>query len=632
LSQHSVRIGVRVSRTFRASRVYVLLSILLALGAILYLYHAFQYFLYDDEGGYAYAAWRVSLGEVPYRDFLTPQMPGFLYWGGLVVRFFGRSFVALRLASMVAVLVAAALLFAANRELFGLPTAAVSMALFLIEPNAFHNARFFRPEALMLAFQTAGLYAFVLGEKRRRRVYTALAGALFGLSALSKLFGLLPLAGCFLYLLYAWRREARSSKQALQEGLALGAPALLVVGVAAVAFTHISPYFPTAVLGHHTMQGAGMPFGERVGKAASLYWSYAASQPVALILAVVGAWLTLRQRQALSSWPAWSAPTGLAFVVLSRDLQLRHLAYLAPALATLVAVAVVRVLQMQRPRLAHPGLWRTAALLLAVGLVVGAAYPWALKNGGEIELAEEDSGRLSALIQRLASDSQIVMSDDPGLNFLAARRSTYWAAGISGGAAQSGQIRGAQLIDEIESQDVAVVVVNTWGSAHQMVAMVDSADFLDYVSSRFVLAERYKCVCEGRVFEVYARPDVLQPGWESSQPAPVAADGALIELCLRVTPSAAASNVRWQELSTAVQWQDGAGAWHDVDAWQGPPEVEGTGEAYRAWAVGPTDLGNGPFRWLVLRSRGGEVLAVSEPFDLPSEAGAVQRIQVTISP
>ena len=64
-------------------------------------------------------------------------MPAFLYWGGLIVRLFGRSYVALRLATMLVVLLAGYLLYALNRELYGPPVALLSLALFLVEANVF---------------------------------------------------------------------------------------------------------------------------------------------------------------------------------------------------------------------------------------------------------------------------------------------------------------------------------------------------------------------------------------------------------------------------------------------------------------------------------------------------------------
>ena len=54
----------------------------------------------DDEGSYLYAAWRMSLGERPYRDFLTPQLPVFLLPGGWLMGITGASVHAARLLAV----------------------------------------------------------------------------------------------------------------------------------------------------------------------------------------------------------------------------------------------------------------------------------------------------------------------------------------------------------------------------------------------------------------------------------------------------------------------------------------------------------------------------------------------------
>ncbi|HQZ72005.1 MAG TPA: hypothetical protein PK826_11855, partial [Anaerolineae bacterium] len=50
--------------------------------ALFYAWRLTGFLVNDDEGSYLYAAWRISRGELPYRDFLTPQLPGFLLPGG----------------------------------------------------------------------------------------------------------------------------------------------------------------------------------------------------------------------------------------------------------------------------------------------------------------------------------------------------------------------------------------------------------------------------------------------------------------------------------------------------------------------------------------------------------------------
>jgi hypothetical protein len=74
-----------------------------------------------------------------------------------------------------------------------------------------------------------------------------------------------------------------------------------------------------------------------------------------------------------------------------------------------------------------------------------------------------------------------------------------------------------------------------------------------------------------------------------------------------------------------VQWQDGLGDWHDVDGWRGELEEERV-----TWWVSPDHFGAGPFRWVVYRGVDGEILATSEPFDLPSGHGQVIRVGVLI--
>ncbi|MFQ5400207.1 MAG: hypothetical protein ACE5E7_11495 [Anaerolineae bacterium] len=100
-------------------------------------------------------------------------------------------------------------------------------------------------------------------------------------------------------------------------------------------------------------------------------------------------------------------------------------------------------------------------------------------------------------------------------------------------------------------------------------------------------------------------------------PEPAAPAGGTIELTV-----APGSLVEW----TVVQWQDGLGGWHDVDGWQGTLDDD----THKVWWVGAADLGKGPFRWLV--ELDDDVLAVSEPFDLPAAAGESVKRFVSIAP
>jgi len=87
-----------------------------------------------------------------------------------------------------------------------------------------------------------------------------------------------------------------------------------------------------------------------------------------------------------------------------------------------------------------------------------------------------------------------------------------------------------------------------------------------------------------------------------------------------------------QELWTVVQWQDGSGDWHDVEGWQGTLDDIQNEIGYKVWWVAKSGLGTGPFRWLVYQSKGGRLLATSEPFYLPGFKGGTVMVEVSPGP
>ena len=80
-------------------------------------------------------------------------------------------------------------------------------------------------------------------------------------------------------------------------------------------------------------------------------------------------------------------------------------------------------------------------------------------------------------------------------------------------------------------------------------------------------------------------------------------------------------------LWTRMQWQDAEGGWHNIEGWQGSFNEE----QRVSWWVGEEHLGEGPFRWLVYESQAGDLLAVSQPFSLPSRGGEVLHVEVSLA-
>jgi len=71
------------------------------------------------------------------------------------------------------------------------------------------------------------------------------------------------------------------------------------------------------------------------------------------------------------------------------------------------------------------------------------------------------------------------------------------------------------------------------------------------------------------------------------------------------------------------------GDWHDVEGWQGTLDEVNDGVGKKVWWVVKSDLGKGPFRWMIYQGQGGRPLAQSEPFYLPRSADESVNIEVS---
>jgi len=100
------------------------------------------------------------------------------------------------------------------------------------------------------------------------------------------------------------------------------------------------------------------------------------------------------------------------------------------------------------------------------------------------------------------------------------------------------------------------------------------------------------------------------------EPTPAPLPSGAIQLTVSSAPA---------DLWTVVQWQDALGGWHDVSNWQGALD-----DGIKTWWVSSADYGKGPFRWVV--SQGGEELAASDSFTLPTAKGQVVRVFVSLAP
>lgn len=89
-----------------------------------------------------------------------------------------------------------------------------------------------------------------------------------------------------------------------------------------------------------------------------------------------------------------------------------------------------------------------------------------------------------------------------------------------------------------------------------------------------------------------------------------------------------AQAVDWESVYTLVQWQDGLGGWNDIDGWRGTLDELYADGGRKTWFVPKAHFGTGPFRWVVYQ--GQEMLATSDPFDMPENDGQLVRSIVAL--
>jgi hypothetical protein len=478
--------------------------------AWMYLHRLDVWLINDDEEGYLYAAWRISQGELPYRDFLTPQLPAFLFPGALIVRLAGPDPWAMRAWSVALVLVTGLATYLTGRRLFGPVAGLAALVLCLTIDDVFAIGRAFRPEATMLAFGSLALYAFVRADASGRRAGYALASLLFGGALLAKLFGLLPWLATLAYVGWQLLGGQRERRSGLGDLAALAIPGgLVVVGVMG-AFRWLTPETYTAVLGHHLMQGQALSTAEILRKNLDFYWRALTWHAPILIGLPLGI-LAIRRIAAPRGWVVvWQLPTAAVFLFLTRELWARHLVYLLPAFALIFGAGLEWIVR------ALPGERRMAGLTAATMLGI-VALPYLLIDSDAWAQEEIGTARLAGLVRTLTPVDARIMADYPGIGFYGERATTYSGAGLSEGATESGQITGAKLLEEMRAGNVALVLIDRSSQAGQLADLHDFDAFDAAVQRDY--AELGKFYRHYQTYSVYRRKDLPQPavdfGWGS---------------------------------------------------------------------------------------------------------------------
>ena len=219
--------------------ILLLISILLTIGLRLPFTHITFYSV--DEAVSAVAADVILEGGVPYRDAIDHRGPLTYYAYALIYSVFGKNNMAAVVWVYIGLLVGMAfLIFRIGEKVGQKMTGGWAALLFTVFTwtNSFHEMWAAHTEWLLVFFSLIGMNFYIdyfLKNDGKGIVKLILAGASFGMAALSKQVGLLDLATVLFFILLIHLKQ-KDFKKILSEGLILGIGWLIPIGFTIIYF------------------------------------------------------------------------------------------------------------------------------------------------------------------------------------------------------------------------------------------------------------------------------------------------------------------------------------------------------------------------------------------------------------
>jgi 4-amino-4-deoxy-L-arabinose transferase-like glycosyltransferase len=390
---------------------------LLALTALLYLIDLSRNGWGNDFYSAAVLAgtksWKAFLfGSFDSSNFITvDKTPASLWVMELSGRIFGVNSWSMLVPQALEGVACVGVLYAAVRRWFGPAAGLVAGLALALTPVAALMFRFNNPDALLVLLLTVAAYTMVRALENGRSRWLVLAGVLIGFAFLSKMLQAFLVVPGFA-LAYLWAGPPRLRKrigQLLLSGLGIVVGAGWWLLIAELVPAADRPYFGGSTnnnilqlaIGYNGLgrldgsetgsigggggggNGAGSAFGGSTG-ITRLFASEFGGQiswllPAALIALAAMVWVsrrairTDRTRAAALLWGGWLIVTGLTFSYMSGIIHPYYMVALAPAIAALVGIGAVALIQ-QTPWDRGLGWLGRAALSAAVAVTAGWAF------------------------------------------------------------------------------------------------------------------------------------------------------------------------------------------------------------------------------------------------------------------
>jgi 4-amino-4-deoxy-L-arabinose transferase-like glycosyltransferase len=455
-------------------------AVLIALVLFMGLYNLGGDLMNDDEGTYLYASWRVSLGEIPYRDFFVAQMPLSLYVTAGLFRLFGPEVWLARAVSFLLLLGTGFLIYGTSIKFFGF-SRNLSLAiagLFLLTKHVYFLGRIFMPDSYMIFFCAAALYFALKAEHRAPVIQQKWAMFLFGifsgLAVLAKFNGILLFGGYLVYSIFLLVRKMERPRDLLQNILVSSAGFLLTFGLIYGLLLIFVPGTYQATLGYHLAKEnaaaslAALPFlrlGQFVGN-----HNYGLI-PIALIGIFFGTVFKERKRSLL----LFTTVAFLSLAFVPGKFYLRYIVFALVPLTFFFGDGIRLIGSKKRLRLfAFPVV--IALVLLSLGPTFNLEKLRAYDNG---------TRTLASYVREETMPGDYVFGDDQGINFYAERPCPPRLADVSEATTSSGQVTSADIRNECDRYSAKLIFVEKGASAHHLKNLIDYSHFQAYLDERY---------------------------------------------------------------------------------------------------------------------------------------------------
>ncbi|HEY3724478.1 MAG TPA: hypothetical protein VGN59_14090 [Acidimicrobiia bacterium] len=380
-----------------------------------------------DQAAYFAGGRALSLGYLPYRDFVHIQPPGILYFLApfSVLGSWGFTLAKLTIVGLGAL--SAALVWWIARQWSGALGALVAGAFYALYRPSVGTHRFLLIEPLVTVSVLGAIAIFPLGDSARPRLRAIVAGCLFAAAIACKFFAVVPIAAFAVTLLV--RRESRTR--------ILDA----VGGFAATSAVLLGPWLvlaPSNFLTYTISDQSGRE--QEVGKIQRTVetfwpagrWPTTLRLPAAILVAAVVLALIVRGWRSRSSVgvlaAAWLA-FGTAFLLVTPQYFDHYAELVAPPVAILIgAVLTMPIADIS----AHRASWaRGARVVLAAALVAGAISAVLEPLPKPFLYIRGEYSSNTRVADRFIDDGECVVSDSPEVGLFVPNTVAY---AVTGGA------------------------------------------------------------------------------------------------------------------------------------------------------------------------------------------------------